>query len=187
MDWAFETNRAENNRNVNAEARPGGCGMDPYVVDHDKSKCVDQQILKLQESPDDVPVGELPRHVLLSADRELTNRVVPGSRATIMGIYSVFQSKPGVSIWNQTLVCHVKLYSYSLKPILVYRRATVQLLSEHHTSALSESTQRQTPLAAGETLQTRRKRSLSPCPVNPTSTKSLPTALPPPFSETMVC
>jgi DNA replication licensing factor MCM5 len=79
------------------EAAPQGCGMDPYVVDHDKSKCVDQQILKLQESPDDVPVGELPRHVLLSADRELTNRVVPGSRATIMGIYSVFQTKPGVS------------------------------------------------------------------------------------------
>ncbi|KAG0042209.1 minichromosome maintenance protein 5 [Gryganskiella cystojenkinii] len=77
------------------EAAPQGCGMDPYVVDHDKSKCVDQQILKLQESPDDVPVGELPRHVLLSADRELTNRVVPGSRVTIMGIYSVFQTKPG--------------------------------------------------------------------------------------------
>lgn len=71
--------------------------MDPFVVDHDKSKCVDQQIMKLQESPDDVPVGELPRHVLLSADRELTNRVVPGSRATIMGIYSVFQSKSSVS------------------------------------------------------------------------------------------
>ncbi|KAF9925266.1 minichromosome maintenance protein 5 [Mortierella alpina] len=81
--------------NVDVEANPTGCGMDPYVVDHDKSKCVDQQILKLQESPDDVPVGELPRHVLLSSDRELTNRVVPGSRATIMGIYSVFQSKPG--------------------------------------------------------------------------------------------
>ncbi|KAF9966388.1 minichromosome maintenance protein 5 [Mortierella alpina] len=81
--------------NVDVEANPAGCGMDPYVVDHDKSKCVDQQILKLQESPDDVPVGELPRHVLLSSDRELTNRVVPGSRATIMGIYSVFQSKPG--------------------------------------------------------------------------------------------
>ncbi|KAG0257508.1 minichromosome maintenance protein 5 [Linnemannia exigua] len=80
---------------VGAEPNPTGCGLDPYVVDHDKSKCVDQQILKLQESPDDVPVGELPRHVLLSADRELTNRVVPGSRATIMGVYSVFQTKPG--------------------------------------------------------------------------------------------
>ncbi|KAG0289361.1 minichromosome maintenance protein 5 [Linnemannia gamsii] len=80
---------------VGAEPNPSGCGMDPYVVDHDKSTCVDQQILKLQESPDDVPVGELPRHVLLSADRDLTNRVVPGSRATIMGVYSVFQTKPG--------------------------------------------------------------------------------------------
>ncbi|KAG9062821.1 minichromosome maintenance protein 5 [Linnemannia hyalina] len=80
---------------VGAEPNPTGCGLDPYVVDHDKSVCVDQQILKLQESPDDVPVGELPRHVLLSADRDLTNRVVPGSRATIMGIYSVFQTKPG--------------------------------------------------------------------------------------------
>ncbi|KAF9579436.1 minichromosome maintenance protein 5 [Lunasporangiospora selenospora] len=79
--------------NVGAEANPQGCGMDPYIVDHDNSKCVDQQILKLQESPDDVPVGELPRHVLLSSDRELTNRVVPGSRVTIMGIYSVFQAK----------------------------------------------------------------------------------------------
>ncbi|KAF9162703.1 minichromosome maintenance protein 5 [Actinomortierella ambigua] len=79
--------------NVSAEINPGGCGLDPYVVDHDRTKCIDQQILKLQESPDDVPVGELPRHVLLSADRELTNRVVPGSRASIMGIYSVFQSK----------------------------------------------------------------------------------------------
>lgn len=84
-------------RSVGAEPNPTGCGLDPYVVDHDKSVCVDQQILKLQESPDDVPVGELPRHVLLSADRDLTNRVVPGSRATIMGIYSVFQTKPGVS------------------------------------------------------------------------------------------
>ncbi|KAF9406700.1 minichromosome maintenance protein 5, partial [Entomortierella beljakovae] len=83
--------------NVDAEANPSGCGLDPYIVDHDKSKCVDQQILKLQESPDDVPVGELPRHVLLSADRELTNRVVPGSRATIMGVYSVFQTKPNKS------------------------------------------------------------------------------------------
>ncbi|KAF9898444.1 minichromosome maintenance protein 5 [Lobosporangium transversale] len=81
--------------NMDAEANPSGCGLDPYVVDHDKSKCVDQQVLKLQEAPDDVPVGELPRHVLLSADRELTNRVVPGSRATIMGIYSVFQNKSG--------------------------------------------------------------------------------------------
>lgn len=56
------------------------CPLDPYFVMHEKSRFVDQQIIKLQEAPDQVPVGELPRHVLVSADRYLTNRVVPGSR-----------------------------------------------------------------------------------------------------------
>jgi DNA replication licensing factor MCM5 len=69
------------------------CPMDPYFVVHEKCQFVDQQILKLQEAPDQVPVGELPRHVLISADRYLTNRVVPGSRCTIMGIFSIFQTK----------------------------------------------------------------------------------------------
>jgi DNA replication licensing factor MCM5 len=69
------------------------CPLDPYFVVHEKSMFVDQQIIKLQEAPDQVPVGELPRHVLISADRYLTNRVVPGSRCTVMGIFSIYQSK----------------------------------------------------------------------------------------------
>ncbi|KAI1437303.1 MCM2/3/5 family protein [Xylaria sp. CBS 124048] len=69
------------------------CPLDPYFVIHEKSRFVDQQIIKLQEAPDQVPVGELPRHVLISADRYLTNRVVPGSRCTIMGVFSIYQSK----------------------------------------------------------------------------------------------
>ncbi|QPC65274.1 hypothetical protein HYE67_007505 [Fusarium culmorum] len=69
------------------------CPMDPYFVAHEKSRFVDQQIIKLQEAPDQVPVGELPRHVLISADRYLTNRVVPGSRCTVIGIFSIYQNK----------------------------------------------------------------------------------------------
>ncbi|RYP22343.1 hypothetical protein DL765_001695 [Monosporascus sp. GIB2] len=69
------------------------CPLDPYFVIHEKSQFVDQQIIKLQEAPDQVPVGELPRHVLISADRYLTNRVVPGSRCTVMGIFSIYQNK----------------------------------------------------------------------------------------------
>ncbi|THC99426.1 hypothetical protein EYZ11_001064 [Aspergillus tanneri] len=71
------------------------CPLDPYVISHDKCQFVDQQILKLQEAPDQVPVGELPRHVLISADRYLANRVVPGSRCTVMGIFSIYQAKGG--------------------------------------------------------------------------------------------
>ncbi|KAK2602193.1 hypothetical protein N8I77_008744 [Diaporthe amygdali] len=69
------------------------CPLDPYFVVHENSKFVDQQVIKLQERPDQVPVGELPRHVLISADRYLTNRVVPGSRCTVMGIFSIYQNK----------------------------------------------------------------------------------------------
>ncbi|KAM7204208.1 MCM2/3/5 family domain containing protein [Rhypophila sp. PSN 637] len=79
------------------QSKPGDgterCPMDPYFVMHEKSQFVDQQIIKLQEAPDQVPVGELPRHVLISADRYLVNRVVPGSRCTVMGIFSIYQSK----------------------------------------------------------------------------------------------
>ncbi|CAO3689732.1 unnamed protein product [Umbelopsis ramanniana] len=69
------------------------CDMDSYYVVHDKCKFVDSQTLKLQEAPDMVPVGDLPRHTILNADRFLVNRVVPGMRTVVMGIYSIFQNK----------------------------------------------------------------------------------------------
>jgi len=69
------------------------CPLDPYFVVHEKCQFIDQQVIKLQEAPDDVPVGELPRHIHISADRYLTNRVVPGSRCTVMGVFSTYQSK----------------------------------------------------------------------------------------------
>ena len=69
------------------------CPMDPYFIVHEKCQFMDQQVLKLQEAPDQVPVGELPRHILVSADRYLTNRVVPGSRCVVMGVFSIYQSK----------------------------------------------------------------------------------------------
>jgi DNA replication licensing factor MCM5 len=71
------------------------CPLDPYFVVHENSQFMDQQILKLQEAPDQVPVGELPRHILVSADRYLTNRVVPGSRCTVIGVFSIYQQNKG--------------------------------------------------------------------------------------------
>lgn len=76
------------------------CPLDPYFVVHEKCQFIDQQVLKLQEAPDQVPVGELPRHILISADRYLTNRVVPGSRCTVMGVFSIYQSKGSKSKSN---------------------------------------------------------------------------------------
>lgn len=67
------------------------CPLDPFTIVAEKCRCVDQQTLKLQESPEMVPVGELPRQVLLTLDRALVNKISPGTRLTINGIYSIFQ------------------------------------------------------------------------------------------------
>ncbi|EIM21497.1 MCM-domain-containing protein [Wallemia mellicola CBS 633.66] len=72
--------------------QPKECPIDPYTIVHDKCKYIDQQTVKLQEAPDMVPVGELPRHLLLNLDRYLTAKVVPGSRVIATGIYSTFQA-----------------------------------------------------------------------------------------------
>ncbi|KAK5088216.1 minichromosome maintenance protein 5 [Lithohypha guttulata] len=82
-------------RKVPGQDEGDKCPMDPYFVVHEDSEFQDQQIIKLQEAPDQVPVGELPRHILISADRYLANRVVPGSRCTVMGVYSVYQQNKG--------------------------------------------------------------------------------------------
>ncbi|XP_078496637.1 DNA replication licensing factor MCM5 [Lissotriton helveticus] len=77
--------------NTEQAGRPK-CPLDPYFIVPDKCKCVDFQTLKLQESPDAVPHGEMPRHMQLYCDRYLCDKVVPGNRVTIMGIYSIKKS-----------------------------------------------------------------------------------------------
>ena len=69
------------------------CGPDPYIIIHESSKFIDQQFLKLQEVPELVPVSEMPRNITMTCDRYLTNRVNPGTRVTIEGIYSIYNSK----------------------------------------------------------------------------------------------
>ncbi|GFR08049.1 DNA replication licensing factor mcm5-A [Trichonephila clavata] len=70
------------------------CPVDPYFILPDKCECVDFQLLKMQESPDYVPHGEMPRHVQLYCDRNLCERVVPGNRVTVLGIYSIKKVSP---------------------------------------------------------------------------------------------
>lgn len=75
---------------VGSDGSANRCGLDPYTIVHDKCHFVDQQTIKLQEAPDMVPVGELPRHMVLQAERYMTGMVVPGSRMIATGIYSTF-------------------------------------------------------------------------------------------------
>lgn len=86
------------------------CPKDPYVPLPEASMCVDQQTLKLQESPETVPTGEMPRNLLLTCDRNLVGKVVPGTRVTVIGTYTVFQThnkKGGGNISIRSPYIHV--------------------------------------------------------------------------------
>ncbi|KAI0274853.1 ATP dependent DNA helicase [Gloeopeniophorella convolvens] len=101
------------------EGQKKDCPMDPYLIIHSKSTFSDHQTLKLQEAPDMVPVGELPRHIILSTDRYNTGQVVPGSRVIVTGIYSTFNSSKNKSAGVSALrtpylrVVHLELSSPS--------------------------------------------------------------------------
>merc|ERR1719273_2497707 len=74
--------------NVEQAGRPA-CPLDPFYIVPDNCKCVDFQNLKLQEAPESVPHGEMPRHMQLYIDRSLVDVAVPGNRVSVIGIYSI--------------------------------------------------------------------------------------------------
>ncbi|EME26479.1 DNA replication licensing factor MCM5 [Galdieria sulphuraria] len=75
------------------------CPLDPFVIVPDECEYADQQSLKLQELPEEVPTGEMPRSIQLVVDRKLVGVAVPGTRICVLGIYSISSSAPsGTSI-----------------------------------------------------------------------------------------
>ena len=61
----------------------------------DSSSYVDQQRLKLQESPEHTPQGQMPRHITMAVSRNLVGKVKPGSRVTVIGVYNIYTPKSG--------------------------------------------------------------------------------------------
>lgn len=47
---------------------------------HNRSLFADKQMIKLQESPDDMPPGQTPNTVILNAHNDLVDAVQPGDR-----------------------------------------------------------------------------------------------------------
>ncbi|CAB9529264.1 Zygotic DNA replication licensing factor mcm3 [Seminavis robusta] len=77
---------AADNPNEGAAGNAPQCGIFPYAVVPDDSQFVDQQTLKLQETPEKVPTGEMPRSVLLAVDRALVDTAPPGTRVAVLCI-----------------------------------------------------------------------------------------------------
>jgi DNA replication licensing factor MCM5 len=65
------------------------CPLDSYEIIPEKSSFIDVQTLKIQEPPELIPIGEIPRSYLLYCDRTLVDKVIPGTRVTVVGIQCV--------------------------------------------------------------------------------------------------
>ena len=57
------------------------CPLDPYFIMPDKCRCVDSQVLKMQELPESIPHGEMPRHLQMFCDRS----AAAGHRGQVTG------------------------------------------------------------------------------------------------------
>ncbi|KAL7705958.1 DNA replication licensing factor MCM5 [Lotmaria passim] len=81
--------------NGSGGASTSKCRPNPYVLLPMECEYEDQQIIKLQELPEDVPTGELPRHLTVVVDRYLVDRISPGSRVQLVGVVSVQEKRGG--------------------------------------------------------------------------------------------
>lgn len=62
-----------------------------FQMIHNRSKFIDRQLVKLQESPDDMPAGQTPSTISLVACADQVDKVSPGDRVFVTGIYRAKQ------------------------------------------------------------------------------------------------
>eukprot|EP01006_Ploeotia_vitrea_P006666 TRINITY_DN14335_c0_g1_i1.p1 TRINITY_DN14335_c0_g1~~TRINITY_DN14335_c0_g1_i1.p1 ORF type:complete len:758 (-),score=78.97 TRINITY_DN14335_c0_g1_i1:100-2337(-) len=72
------------------------CRNNPYSLQPRLCTYSDYQYLKLQELPEDVPTGEMPRRIRVQYDRDLVDKVKPGMRVSVVAIYTLQQAKASV-------------------------------------------------------------------------------------------
>jgi DNA replication licensing factor MCM5 len=75
------------NRAANGEKN--NCPPNPYKFDADASEFFDQQMMTMQEAPELIPTGEMPRSLLLTCDRSLTDKCTPGNRVKVVGVLTI--------------------------------------------------------------------------------------------------
>jgi len=71
------------------------CPPNPFTVVDDLCEFLDEQKLKLQELPEHVPVGEMPRSVDLVVHQYLVDKCTPGTRLTAIGVYTATEKDAG--------------------------------------------------------------------------------------------
>jgi DNA replication licensing factor MCM4 len=93
-----------------------------YQLVHNRCHFTDKQIVKLQESPDDMPAGQTPYTVMLYAHNDLVDEVHPGDRVTVTGIYRA------VPLRVQPTTRHVKSVYKTYVDVIHYRKIDMKRL-----------------------------------------------------------
>ncbi|KAG5890474.1 hypothetical protein JTB14_013416 [Gonioctena quinquepunctata] len=85
-----------------------------FTLVHNRSQFTDKQMIKLQESPDDMPAGQTPHTVVLFAHNDLVDGVHPGDRVTITGIYRAqpLQVNPRMRNIRSVYKTHIDVLHY---------------------------------------------------------------------------
>lgn len=71
-----------------------------FQLIHNRSQFTDKQLIKLQESPDDMAAGQTPHNVLLFAHNDLVDKVQAGDRVTVTGIYRAMPMQESIRARN---------------------------------------------------------------------------------------
>ncbi|NXU49981.1 MCM4 factor, partial [Turnix velox] len=84
------------------------------VLIHNRSMFSDKQMIKLQESPEDMPAGQTPHTVALFAHNDLVDKVQPGDRVNVTGIYRAvpIRVNPRVSSVKSIYKTHIDVIHY---------------------------------------------------------------------------
>mmetsp|Transcript_14835 Transcript_14835/g.16671 ORF Transcript_14835/g.16671 Transcript_14835/m.16671 type:complete len:904 (-) Transcript_14835:157-2868(-) len=76
---------------------PKECGPFPYSIVADESIFSDRQKLKVQEAPEKVPTGEMPRSVMVAVEKGLVDKAPPGTRVSLFCVPTLFGGGGGGS------------------------------------------------------------------------------------------
>ncbi|XP_073532823.1 DNA replication licensing factor MCM4 [Phyllobates terribilis] len=81
---------------------------------HNRSMFSDKQMIKLQESPEDMPAGQTPHTIILYAHNDLVDKVQPGDRVNITGIYRAVPIRVNPKVRNVKSVykTHIDVIHY---------------------------------------------------------------------------
>lgn len=101
-----------------------------FTMVHNRCRFSDKQMIKLQESPDDMAAGQTPYTVVLYVHGELVDKVMPGDRVFVTGIYRAVPHRGNPRTRN--IMCIFKTHI----DVVHFRKADVARLRDGSEEAL---------------------------------------------------